>query len=142
MPDPEYGLSLRFKVVLDEHVDLGDWTKCEGLSFEYEVQEIKEGGNNDFIHRVPGRAKYQNLKLTRPISKLTASVSAWLASVSKLPRRCTAVITILDTNGTPVFVWRLAGVYPIKWSGPTLDVGTNQVGMEVLELVHNGFAVI
>ena len=140
MSAPEYGLTLRFKVVLDEQTDLGEWTKCEGLSFEYDVQEIKEGGNNAYTHRLPGRMKLQNLKLTRPIDAFTAQVAAWLASVGVMGHRSTAIVTILDTNGTPVFAWRLAGVYPVKWSGPTLDVGSNSVGLEVLELVHNGLA--
>jgi phage tail-like protein len=46
---------------------------------------------------------------------------------------------LLDSGGTKVTSWKLAGVYPAKWTGPTLDTGTNQVALEVLELVHNGF---
>ena len=140
MPAPEYGLVLRFKVVLDGHTDLGTWTKCEGLSFEYDVQEIKEGGNNAYTHRLPGRMKLQNLKLTRPIDGKTPLVAKWLASIASGSSRSTAVVTILDTNGTTVYEWHLGGVYPVKWTGPSLDVGTNQVAMESLELVHNGFA--
>jgi phage tail-like protein len=139
MSDPEYGLVLRFKVTLDDHTELGAWTKCEGLSVEYDVQEIKEGGQNDYIHRLAGRAKYQNIKLTRPIDKDTGKVAAWLASVAGAPKRSTAEIQLLDAGGTKVTSWKLAGVYPAKWSGPTLDTGTNQVALEVLELVHNGF---
>ncbi len=138
--EPEYGLSLRFKVTLDDHTDLGTWTKCEGLSVEYDLQEIKEGGQNDYLHRLPGRTKYQNLKLTRAIDKNTQKVADWLASIAREPKRSTAQIVILDTNGTEVVTWRFEGVYPAKWTGPTLDVGANQVAMESLELVHNGFA--
>lgn len=139
MSEPGYGLVLRFKVTLDDHTELGSWTKCEGLTVEYDVQEIKEGGQNDYVHRVPGRAKYQNIKLTRPIDKDTGKVAAWLASVSSDPKRSTAEIELLDSGGTKVTSWKLVGVYPAKWSGPTLDVGANQVALEVLELVHNGF---
>jgi len=135
-----YGLSLCFKVTLDEQTDLGLWTKCEGLSFEYDVQEVKEGGNNDYVHRFPGRAKLQNLKLTRPIDRDTQKVADWLASVGSDPRRSTAQIAILDGGGGTVATWRLAGIYPVRWSGPSLDTGTNAVALEVLELVHNGFA--
>lgn len=135
-----YGLSLCFKVTLDDHTDLGSWTKCDGLGVEYDVQEVKEGGNNDFVHRLPGRAKYQNLKLTRPIDKDTQKVADWLASVASHPKRSTAEIAVLDGGGGTVAKWRLQGIYPIRWSGPTLDTGTNAVALEVLELAHNGFA--
>jgi phage tail-like protein len=135
-----YGLSLCFKVTLDDHTDLGSWTKCDGLGVEYDVQEVKEGGNNDYVHRLPGRAKYQNLKLTRPIDKDTQKVADWLASVASDPKRSTAEIAVLDGGGGTVAKWKLQGIYPIRWSGPTLDTGTNAVALEVLELAHNGFA--
>jgi phage tail-like protein len=135
-----YGLSPCFKVTLDDQTDLGSWTKCEGLTVEYEIQEVKEGGNNEYIHRFPGRTKYQNLKLTRPIDKDTQKVADWLASVASDPKRSTAEIAILDGGGGTVAKWRLQGIYPVRWSGPTLDTGTNTVALEVLELVHNGFA--
>ncbi len=138
----EPGLSLRFTVVIDGQVALGDWTKCEGLSVEYDVFEYKEGGNNGFVHRLPGRAKYQNVKLTRPVDDSTAAVMAWLASVQARVTPSTAAITVLDADGSPVTTWNLVGVFPAKWTGPTLDVGANSAATETLELVHNGFMAV
>ena len=135
-----YGLSSCFKVTLDDQTDLGSWTKCEGLSVEFDVQEVKEGGNNEYIHRFPGRMKLQNLKLTRPIDKDTTKVTDWLASVASDPKRSTAEIELLDSGGETVATWRFQGIYPVKWSGPTLDTGQNAVALEILELAHNGFA--
>lgn len=135
-----YGLSPCFKVTLDDQTDLGQWTKCEGLTVEYEVQEVKEGGNNEYVHRWPGRTKLQNIKLTRPVDKDTQKVADWLASVGSDPKRSTAEIAVLDGGGGTVATWRLQGIYPVRWSGPTLDTGANSVALEVLELVHNGFA--
>jgi len=133
-----YGLSLRFKVTIDGQ-PMGEWTKCDGLSVEFDVKEVKEGGNNAFIHRLPGRAKYQNIKLSRPLDKSTTDVAKWLATVAGSLARSTAKIAVLDTLGHEVASWSLVGVYPAKWTGPTLDVGQNQVATESLELVHNGF---
>jgi len=135
-----YGLTLCFKVTLDDKTDLGTWTKCEGLSLEYDLSEVKEGGNNEYTHRLPGRVKLQNLKLTRPVDKDTRKVADWLASVGSEPKRSTAEVAILDGGGTTVASWRLQGIFPVRWSGPTLDTGTSSVALEVLELVHNGFA--
>lgn len=131
--------SLRFRVKLDGAGDLGDWSKCDGLSVEYEVFEYKEGGENAYIHRIPGRAKYQNIKLTRPLNKDSKKVTDWIASMKVTVKRETAAISALDTEGNPIATWNLDGVYPVKWSGPTLDVSQNQVATESLELSHNGF---
>lgn len=132
-------LGLRFHVVIDGRDSLGDWTKCEGLSVEYDVFEYKEGGVNSHVHRLPGRAKYQNLKLTRPVTKATADVAAWLATVRPDMDRTTARISVLDEAGTEIASWSFRAVYPLRWTGPTLDVGQNQVAVEVLELCHAGF---
>jgi phage tail-like protein len=134
----EPALALRFKVVIDGFGTLGDWTKCDGISLEYDVFEYREGGQNGFVHRLPGRAKYQNIKLTRPIDRYSALVALWVGTTLGSFRRQTAEITVLDVAGDTVASWSLSGVYPAKWSGPSLDVGGNQVASETLELAHHG----
>jgi phage tail-like protein len=135
----EHGLTLRFKVMIDGYGSIGNWGKCEGLTMEYSVHEYKEGGQNGFAHKLPGRASYQNLKLTRPIDAESALVAGWLASIQGVVSRQTAQVAILDAEGSVVTAWNLMDVFPVKWSGPTLDVGSNSVAMETLELAHNGF---
>jgi phage tail-like protein len=139
MPDHATAQSLRFRVKLDGGADLGNWSKCDGLGVEYEVVEYKEGGENAYVHRIPGRAKFQNIKLTRPLNHETTKVTAWIASLRVAVERQTAQISALDSEGQVIASWNLDGVYPVKWSGPSLDVGNNQVATESLELAHNGF---
>jgi phage tail-like protein len=133
----ETALALRFAVMIDG-LSLGDWTKCDGLSIEYDVKEYQEGGENSFVHRLAGRAKYTNIKLTRPIDSHSAEVASWVASVAAKLIRQTAQIKVMDASGSTVVAWNLTGVYPAKWTGPTLDVGGNQVAYETLELAHHG----
>lgn len=135
----ETALGLYFSVEIDDTRSLGDWTKCEGLSVEWDIHEYKEGGVNDFVHRLPGRAKYQNLKLTRPVTSATADVIAWLKQVSPTQGWPNAKISVRDAAGQVVAAWTFGSVRPVKWQGPSLDVGQNQVATEVLELAHNGF---
>jgi len=137
MADPALGL--RFTVTIDGHDSLGNWTKCEGLTVEYEVHEYSEGGLNGFVHRLPGRAKYQNIKLTRPVDATSAAVAGWVASVQAVGQRVTAQIAVLDPEGSPVSFWNLMDVFPVRWTGPNLDIDTAQVATETLELAHNGF---
>jgi phage tail-like protein len=137
----EPGLGLRFvaEVDLDDGTKLGAWQKVEGLTVEYEIHEYKEGGVNDRIHRLPTRAKYQNVKLTRPVSPETSKVAAWISHVSTTGKRTQARISVRDAAGNEIAAWTLDGVFPAKWSGPTLDVGQNQVALETLEIAHHGF---
>ena len=139
MPDLDTAQSVRFRVKIDGGNDLGDWSKCDGLSVEYDVFEYKEGGENGFTHRIPGRVKYQNVKLTRPINKDSKQVAGWIASLKHTIRRQTAEISALDPLGHAIVTWNLEGIYPVRWTGPSLDIGNNQIAMETLEIAHNGF---
>lgn len=139
MPDLHPGQSLRFRVRIDGINDLGAWSKCDGLSVEYELKEYMEGGENTFVHRIPGRVKYQNIKLTRLINKDSHKVASWVGSLQASVKRQTAEISALDSKGQTIAMWNLDGVYPLKWTGPSFDVGSNSAATETLELVHNGF---
>lgn len=136
MADP--GLGLRFLVKIDGR-SFGNWQKCDGLAVEYDVHEYKEGGENGYVHRLPGRVNYPNVKLTRPIDSGSASVSAWVASLQIRMVPSTAQISVLDPTGASVATWTLTGVYPVRWTGPALDVASSQWATETLELSHNGF---
>ena len=56
----------RFDVTVDG-AELGSFTAVDGLSAEYEVQTYEEGGQNGYVHKLPGRLKYQNIKVSRPV---------------------------------------------------------------------------
>ena len=62
-----------------------------------------------------------------------------MATLKVEVKRLTAEIAALDTEGKPIATWNLEGVFPVKWNGPSLDIGANQVATETLELAHNGF---
>jgi len=144
MADPATGL--RFEVKIDG-VDVGSFTSCEGLGAEYEIFEYQEGGENGFVHRIPGRLKYTPIKLTRPVDQSSRQsgngVAAWFSklktSSSRSDSQKTATITALDGRGTTIAEWHLMGVYPSKWTGPSLAADGNAVLKESLELAHNGF---
>ena len=139
MADLQPGQSLRFRVRIDGEHDLGSWSKCDGLSVEYEVKEYVEGGENTYVHRIPGRVKYQNIKLTRLINEDSSKVATWVAGLQDKVQRRTAEIAALDPKGQTIVSWNLDGVYPVRWTGPSFDIGSNAAATETLELVHNGF---
>jgi phage tail-like protein len=136
--DPGY--TLRFAVIVDQ-VDLGAWSKCEGLSVEQEIHEFKEGGLNEYIHRLPGRIKYSTIKLSRIVNDKSPQVAAWISKSKGAGAYRTGAIAVLDADGAAVVTWNLVDVLPVRWSGPTLDVNGREVATETLEIAHNGFTV-
>jgi phage tail-like protein len=132
-------LALSFSVVVDVDKTLGVFTACEGLGCEVVVERREEGGNNSFVHQFPVRITYQNIKLKRPINEDSGKVATWLASMRGDITPRNAIIRAMRSDGSVVASWSLKGVIPVKWQGPSLDVESNKVATESLELAHNGF---
>jgi phage tail-like protein len=137
--DADPGLALWFEVVLDGVQDLGYFTSCDGIGVEYEMLEYIEGGENSYVHKLPVRMKYGTIKLSRPIDASTAKVATWFSGMKNQVTRSNAVIKVFDGNKRQIAQWTLEGVYPVRWTGPSLTADGNQVAKETLELAHNGF---
>jgi phage tail-like protein len=134
MGDP--AVSIAYKVTIDGFIPLGLWTKIEGLGFEYQVTEYREGGVNGYTHKILGPCKYTNLRLSRPVDSSSPLLMIWLQAqmVKVIPQ--TMAITACTAGGEDITTWNLAGVVPVKWSGPSLDVMSNNVATETLEVTY------
>ena len=127
-----------FKVKIDGQ-ELGLWNSFEGLAMETTIETREEGGNNQFVHQLPGRLKYSNVKISRPIGPDSSRVAEWLSGMAGGVRRTTAVITALGPDNKELVSWSLDGVVPVKWTGPSFHVETLKVAVETLEMAYHGF---
>jgi phage tail-like protein len=137
-PNEDPAVAPRFKVVVT-HYDLGTFMSCEGLGAEVVLEQREEGGNNSFVHQLPVRLKYSNVKLTRPVNSGSAEVARWFASMEGEIKRTTAEITAMGVDGRAITSWKLKDVIPVRWQGPSLNVENAKVATETLELAHHGF---
>jgi phage tail-like protein len=134
MGDP--AVSIAYKVTVDGFIPLGIWTKIEGLGMEYQVTEYREGGVNGYVHKIVGPAKFTNVRLSRPVDSTSPLLMTWLQSnmMAIIPQ--TMAITACTAGGEEITTWSLVGVVPVKWTGPSLDVMSNQVATETLEIAY------
>lgn len=130
-------VSVCFKVKIDEF-PLGLFNSCEGLGCELVIEQREEGGNNAMIWQLPTRMKFTNVKLTRPIGADSKHLTTWFASMMSGVKPTTMVITAMTADDTVVAEWSLAGVIPVRWTGPSLNVDTAKVATETLEVAHHG----
>jgi phage tail-like protein len=126
-------------------LELGAFTECSGLSVNYALTQYKEGGENGYAHQLWGPVSYGNVTLGRPIDASTPVVAAWVsafasdrAAGSHAP---TGSIVALDPAREAIATWKLVGLVPVSWSGPSWSAGGNAVARETLVLAHSGFTV-
>jgi phage tail-like protein len=51
-------------------------------------------------------------------------------------------IVMFDTTGKEIARWNLVNAWPSKLTGPTANATNNEVGIEELEIVHEGYTRI
>ena len=144
-PDPPFTGQFVFKV---EGVgEIGAFTECSGLSVEVEVEELKEGGQNHFSHKLPGRMKWPNIVLKRGVIDndnlfewFRKSSGQGFAGEGNKVARTHGEVALLDAKRARIRAWHFVGAFPVKWAGPTFAASGNNVAVEELEIAHHGFS--
>lgn len=132
--DPYTGF--RFRVEFD-HVQHGGFMRVKGLVRETKVEAHREGGVNDFEHKLATLTTYGNLVLERGL--VDDYLWTWHDAVvdGRVQRRA-ITISLHDSTDTEVWRWLVADAFPVKWSGSDLDAASNHVLIESVELAHHG----
>lgn len=140
-PEDARATTLLFDVTIDG-IEIGSFTGLDGLSAQYEVKTYAEGGENGFVHQLPGRLSYGTVKLSRPVyMPQNGGLTSWfrdLAGQRGLTRH-TASIEALDGNRSAIARWSFTGVWPVKYTGPSFSTDGGKAALETFEFAHDGF---
>lgn len=140
----EPALGYLFDLVIDG-VELGGFSGVDGISASYDVTEVKEGGENAFVHALPGRVKYSNVTLSRAIDQSSQRLAGWFTEYQTLiatggrHRPMSASVSALNAGHQTIARWQFADVVPIKYTGPSFDATSPKLAMEKFEFAHQGF---
>jgi phage tail-like protein len=143
------------------------FTECSGLGIEREVKEIKEGGVNNYTHKLPGRVKFGNITLKRGIS-LSRALWDWMAQgrhnfkvrrlnfsiVQGAPGHNLTTAIAGAVGGAPDALMSLAGqgfgkvkhwdiedAYPVSWELSDLSTSSGETAIETIEIAHHGLTL-
>lgn len=121
----------------------GAFRECTGLGSENEVVEEKSAGPDGklILKKIPGRMKYNNITLKRGI---TSAMDMWkwrkLVEEGKISEaRKNGSVVMYSSDGKPVARWDLVNAWPSKLTGPAANATNNEIGIEELEIVHEGY---
>jgi phage tail-like protein len=135
-----FGMSHHFIVVIDNPTyDLGFWQKASGLTVKWESITYRAGDQGNEFWIYPGTTKYDNIKLTRPISPASNVTQAWLSATSAHMMPLSGAIMLCASMGIPIITWRLYQFFPVSWSVDAFSSAEAKVITETLELAHTGF---
>lgn len=111
-----------------------------GLSAEVTVEELREGGRNDFVHRLPNGAKYGNLVLKRGFFN-DSEIAQWCrdAIESFIFDPKDVLVSLLNEEHEPLASWSFQRAWPVKWSVSDFKAQENALVVESLELAYQMF---
>ena len=141
MTDPSAGY--RFAVEISG-IQEALFTECSGFETKIDTEEYKEGGVNDYVHKLPGRQSFSNVTLKRG---MTSSIELWdwlnrlSTKTAKSDEKKDISVVLYDGKGSERFRWNLTKAYPVKWSSPTMQTDQSSTLVESLELTYQEFTL-
>ena len=124
------------------------FSEVSGIEMEIETgTEIKEGGNNSYVHNLPGRSKYTDLVLKRGVVSKTSALFSWCektinGNYTKSIETKNVSVKLLDGNGDALIVWNFKDAYPKKLAVSSLNAkasGDGAIMIESITLAYSEF---
>lgn len=135
-------VAFHFKVEFTNLKSEYEFQSVSGLSVELETEEIAEGGENRFKHKLPVRTKFPNLVLKRGLVTDSALIRWCRDAVEDykiVPTDLT--ISLLNEQHEPLMTWNVVHAWPLKWAMPDFNAEESKMVIETIELAYNYFKI-
>ncbi len=123
------------------------FAEVSGISTEVATEELIEGGENRFKHRLPSTITHPNLVLKRGLALKQSKLVKWVQDMGQVGITDNISlkkieVTLLDESAEPLMTWSFTGVYPLKHEIAALNAKSNEVLIETLEFSYQTYQVI
>jgi phage tail-like protein len=129
-----------FSLVVDG-LTLGFFTKCSGISIEFDVINFKEGDGTKVIARKrAGKPSYSEIQMSRGFTE-NQELYKWFKEVvdakDATPYK-TASIVVHDRQAKAVATYNLLSCWPSNLKVSDLTAGSDEVMIEDVTMQHEG----
>jgi phage tail-like protein len=114
-----------------------------GLEIAYDEMQYRSGSALEYgDQKSPGRPRYPNVVMERPIAAGDNEFYEWMNTIRKNDvERRNVTISLLDEEHEPLMTWKVKNAFPVRLTGPELDARGKGPATETLELSHEGLVV-
>ncbi|MGS0742607.1 phage tail protein [Glaciimonas sp. GG7] len=130
------GTNLQLSSIAD-----ASFQEASGLEAKIETESVAEGGENRFVHQLPGVTKTPNLVLRRGYVTQSSFLSEWAAqtigsTLNEPILTQTLTVMLLGADRAPLVTWNIYRAWPVRWVSGPFDALKNEVLTEVLEFSY------
>jgi phage tail-like protein len=132
-----------FKLTLAGKEAMGQFREVSGLDSESEIVEHKEvdAQGNPLIVKVNGNLKWSNIELKRGVD-VDKGLYEWRKMVEDQgpdSARTDCTLELLDYDGSAIATYSITQAWPVKYTGVSMNAGSNEIAVEGITLAHEGF---
>jgi phage tail-like protein len=132
--------NFRFRVEIDGIGQAG-FSECTFADTSTEPIEYREGNEPPVFRKLSGLTKYGNITLKWGITD-SMDLYNWRKQIidtgAEGARKNMAII-LIDEAGKDKARWDIVQAWPIKYDPTDFNAKNNEVGIETLEIAHEGF---
>ncbi|OQP68258.1 phage tail protein [Niastella populi] len=111
-----------------------------GLVVKLGLESVNEGGVNDYVHKFPKRAAYNELVFRRGIltgSQFYTWINDAVRNFTFKPKQI--YISLINEQKTPVIRWRVENAFPIGIEIAEFKALENSLAIETLTVAYDYF---
>jgi phage tail-like protein len=130
----------RFRVEIDGIVQAG-FSECIFGSDLTDMIEYREGNEPPVVRKLSGLTRYGNIILKWGITD-SMELNDWRQRVKDSgaeKERKNMSIILIDETGVDKARWDIVNAWPFRYDPPDFNARGNEVAIETLEIVHEGF---
>lgn len=111
-----------------------------GITMDIGTEDLHEGGENRFVHKLPQSAKYPNLVLKRGMLTNSGLIKWFEDAVQNFNfKPITVQVSLMNEKIEPLVNWKFVNAYPVKWEISSLDSSKNEVVVDSIEIAYQYF---
>ena len=140
MPRKDPYRQFRFRVEIDGITQAG-FSECSFADTTTDSVEYREGDELPTARKLSGLTKYGNITLKWGITD-TMEIYSWrqqIIDTGAEGARKNMSIILVDEAGSDKARWDITRAWPTKYDPPDFSAKGNEVAIETLDIVHEGF---
>ena len=125
----------------------GSFQEVSGISVEIKTEDVIEGGENGFVHRLPQSIQYSPLVLKRGLVLSNSKLDKWCRETIKsnfigITRNDIMVSLLSIKDKQPIMSWSFKKAYPTKFEISHFNATSNEIVVATLQFAYTQFVQV
>ncbi|MTI89278.1 MAG: phage tail protein [Balneolaceae bacterium] len=139
-------LSVTSTMISGANID-NSFQEVEGITATVQTEDIVEGGENRYKHRVPTSVDYSNLVLKRGYVTKFSEFAEWCMARQESTltfgiKPKNIMLSLLDSEGSILTAWFFVGAWPVKMETSGFNSMDNKYLIENMEFTYQYYSQV